>query len=65
MSMDPMDLRERLKTGKTELQIDSNRVTIYDRYVSFVEETKEINPQLISREGEFCTLQVRSEPRGS
>ena len=44
MSMDPMDLRERLKTGKTELQIDSNRVTIYDRYVSFVEETKGDQP---------------------
>ena len=43
-SIDPVDLRKRLTTGKTEIEVDSEKLTIYDRYVSFVEETKETQP---------------------
>jgi len=41
MAMDAGDLRKKLSQGKTEIEIDSEKVTIYDRYVSFIEETKD------------------------
>jgi isoleucyl-tRNA synthetase len=43
-AMDPGDLRTRLSQGKTEMEIDSEKITIYNKYVSFIEETKETQP---------------------
>jgi isoleucyl-tRNA synthetase len=43
-AMDPGDLRERLSQGKTEIEVDSEKLTIYDRYVTFIEEVKETQP---------------------
>jgi isoleucyl-tRNA synthetase len=43
-AMDPEDLRKQLSQGKVEIQIDSEKVTIYDKYVNFVEESEDTEP---------------------
>jgi isoleucyl-tRNA synthetase len=40
-AMDPEELRRQLSHGKAEIEIDSEKVEIYDRHVSFVEQAKE------------------------
>jgi len=42
--MDPEDLRKQLSQGKVEIEIDSENVTIYDKYVNFIEEAKDAEP---------------------
>lgn len=42
--MDPQDLRESLSHGPIELEVDSEKVSIDSRYVTFREETKEEHP---------------------
>jgi isoleucyl-tRNA synthetase len=37
-AMNPEELRRRLSEGKAEIEVDSQKVTIYDKHVSFVEE---------------------------
>ena len=44
-AMDPEDLRNKLSRGRVELQIDSERISIDNRYVSFIEETKVAQPE--------------------
>ncbi len=53
-SMDPGDLRKRLSQGKTEIEVDSEKLTIYDRYVSFVEGVKETQPAADFEGGRVC-----------
>ena len=43
-AMNPEDLRTKLSQGKAEIEVASEKVTIYDRYVDFIEETKETQP---------------------
>jgi isoleucyl-tRNA synthetase len=43
-AMDPEDLRRQLSQGKVEIEIDSEKVTIYDKYVNFVEEAEDTEP---------------------
>jgi len=43
-AMNPKDLKTKLSQGKAEIEIDSEKITIYDKYVSFIEETKETQP---------------------
>jgi isoleucyl-tRNA synthetase len=43
-AMDPEDLRKQLSQGKVEIEIDSEKVTIYDKYVNFVEEAEDTEP---------------------
>jgi isoleucyl-tRNA synthetase len=43
-AMNPEDLRTKLSQGKAEIEVDSEKVSIYDNYVTFIEETKEAQP---------------------
>jgi len=43
-AMDPEDLRTKLSTGGLELEVDGERISIDDRYVSFREQTKKAQP---------------------
>jgi isoleucyl-tRNA synthetase len=43
-AMDPEDLRKKLSVGPIQIEVDSERVTIQGRHVSFREETKETHP---------------------
>jgi len=43
-AMNPEDLRTKLSKGEAEIKVDSEKVTIYDKYVTFIEETKETQP---------------------
>jgi isoleucyl-tRNA synthetase len=43
-AMDPEDLRKQLSQGKVEIEIDSEKVKIYDKYVSFIEEAQDTEP---------------------
>jgi len=42
--MDPRDLRQRLSRGPIEIEVDSTKVPINSRHVTFREETKEEHP---------------------
>jgi len=52
--MDPGDLRRQLSQGKFEIEVDSEKVAIYDRYVSFIEEVKETQPAADFEGGRVC-----------
>jgi isoleucyl-tRNA synthetase len=53
-AMDPADLKKKLSQGKTEIEIDSEKVTIYDKHVSFVEEAKGTQPAADFEGGRVC-----------
>jgi len=44
VGMDPADLRSRLSRGPVQVEVDSEKVSIEQRHVSFSEETKETQP---------------------
>jgi isoleucyl-tRNA synthetase len=44
IAMDPEDLRKQLSQGKVEIEINSEKVKIYDKYVSFIEEAQDTEP---------------------
>jgi isoleucyl-tRNA synthetase len=53
-AMDPEDLRRKLLQGKTEIEIDSEKVEIYDKHVSFVEEAKDTQAAADFEGGRVC-----------
>jgi len=53
-AMDPEDLRNRLSRGRVEVEVDSEKVSIDERHVSFSEETKETQPAADFEGGRLC-----------
>jgi isoleucyl-tRNA synthetase len=53
-AMDPGDLNRKLSHGKTEIEIDTEKITVYDRYVNFIEEAKDTQPAADFEGGRVC-----------